>query len=267
MNKTKSKKEPKSGVNQPYQFKPRDPGVIELCGDPLPWVPGGIHLGNNISTKMEGMRQDIKIKRAAFIQKNIDLNQEFQVCHPSTKVKMNRIYNFHFTGSPLWDLFSREAIMLENSWNTAVRIMFDLPMQTHKYLIEPISQAKHLKNVLIERFLSFLSQIEKSKKLIPKQLLSFIKHDVRSTTGSNLRNILLLTKKNTIEEITLEDIKLIKYNQIDNNDMWKVGFINEVTEIKFNQSSVHYQQRCFFSLSSLSRCYFSPRRIYRRVPK
>jgi hypothetical protein len=55
--------------------------VIELCGDPLPWVPGGIHLGNNISTKMEGMRQDIKIKRAAFIQKNIDLNQEFQVSH------------------------------------------------------------------------------------------------------------------------------------------------------------------------------------------
>ena len=67
-------------------------------------------------------------------------------------------------------------------------------------------QAKHLKLVLIERFLSFLNQIEKSKKLIPKQLLSFIKHDVRSTTGSNLRNILQLTNKNTIEEISLEDI-------------------------------------------------------------
>ena len=221
-----------------FLFKQRDPGVIELCGDPLPWVPGGIHLGNTINTNVEGMRQDIRIKRAAFIQKNIDLNLEFQVCHPVTKVKMNQIYNYHFTGSPLWDLFSREAIMLENSWNTAVRIMFDLPMQTHKYLIEPVTQAKHLKHVLIERFLSFLNQIEKSKKQIPKQLLSFIKHDVRSTTGSNLRNILLLTNKNTIEEITLEDIKTIKYNQIEKEDEWKVGFIREVTDIKFNQLEV-----------------------------
>ena len=89
----------------------------------------------------------------------------------------------------------------------------------------------------------WLNQIEKSKKLIPKQLLSFIKHDVRSTTGSNLQNILLLTKKNTIDEISLEDISLediktIKYNQIEKEDEWKVGFIREVTDIKFNQLEV-----------------------------
>ena len=62
-----------------FLFKQRDPGVIELCGNPLPWVPGGVQLGNNINTNFEGMRQGIKVKRAAFIQKNIELNQEFQV--------------------------------------------------------------------------------------------------------------------------------------------------------------------------------------------
>ena len=50
-----------------FLFKQRDPGVIELCGDPLPWVPGGVHLGNNINTDFEGMWQDIKVKRAFFI--------------------------------------------------------------------------------------------------------------------------------------------------------------------------------------------------------
>jgi hypothetical protein len=76
------------------------------------------------------MSHDIKVKRACFINKNIELNQEFGFCHPSAKVRINRIYNLHFTGSVLWDLFSKEAIMLENSWNTSVRVMFDLPMQT-----------------------------------------------------------------------------------------------------------------------------------------
>ena len=216
----------------------KGPRVVELCGDPLPWVDGGVHLGNHIKNSCDGMRQDIKVKRANFIGKNIDLNQEFFLSHPLTKIKMNLIYNFHFTGSSLWNLFSREAIMLENSWNTSVRIMFDLPLQTHKYLIEPISQTKHLKIVLIERFLSFLNQIEKSRKKIPRQLLSFIKHDVRSTTGSNLRNILLLTDKNNIDDVCRDDILKIKYNKIDSKDNWKVDFIGEITDVKFDQLKV-----------------------------
>ena len=78
--------------------------------------------------------------------------------------------------------------------------MFDLPVETHRYIIEPLSQTRHLKTVIIERFLSFIEQIETSMKNVPKQLLSFIQKDVRSTTGSNLRNILHLTKLTDIEE-------------------------------------------------------------------
>ena len=216
----------------------KDVGDVELSGVHLPWVEGGLHLGNTLSNRSNGMRQDIKVKRAKFINKNIDLNQEFSFCHPSTKVKMNLIYNFDFTGSPVWNLFSPEAIMLENSWNTSVRIMHDLPLQTHRVFIEPVSKSRHLKFVLLERFLSFLDQIEKSKKLVPKQLLNFIKHDVRSTTGSNLRNLLLLTDKNTIDDLCKDDIRKLKYNEIDGKDVWKVNMIHEITDIKFNKLEV-----------------------------
>ena len=84
-----------------FLFKAKDLDPLVLCGDPLPWVGGGLHLGNNLSNQLDGMRQDIKVKRANFISKNIDLNQEFSFSHPQTKVKMNLIFNFHFTGSPL----------------------------------------------------------------------------------------------------------------------------------------------------------------------
>ena len=151
---------------------------------------------------------------------------------------MNLIFNFHFTGSPLWDLFSKEAVMIENSWNTAVRVMFDLPLQTHRSFIEPISETKHLKFVLIERFLGFLEQINKSTKKVPKQLLSFIKHDVRSTTGSNLRNILLMTNKNHIDELRKEDVQKLRYQNENQNNYWKIGFIKEITDLKFNQLEV-----------------------------
>ena len=49
---------------------------------------------------------------------------------------------------------------------------------------------------------------------------------------------ILLPNKNTIEEICLEDIKAIKYNQIETEYEWKVGFFWEITDIKFNQLEV-----------------------------
>ena len=69
-------------------------------------------------------------------------------------------------------------------------------------------------------------------------MLHFIKHDVRSTTGSNLRNLLLLTDKNTIDELCKDDIRKLKYHQIDCKDAWKVKMINEITDVKFNKLEV-----------------------------
>ena len=81
--------------------KEKDLGDVELGGVHLPWVDGGLHLGNTLNNGSVGMGQDIKVKRAYFINKNIELNQEFAFCHPATKVKLNYVYNFHFTSSPI----------------------------------------------------------------------------------------------------------------------------------------------------------------------
>ena len=167
---------------------------VKLCGNPLPWVQHGKHLGNTIENKINGMKKDIMVKRATYIDKNVTLNQEFHYTHPRTKHEINGIYNNHFTGSPLWDLFSREAEMLYNSWNKSVRLMSKVPLQTHRYFLEHLSGTRHLKITLIKRFLSFITQIENSPKILPNILLQTIRRDCRSTTGSNLRNILLMDR-------------------------------------------------------------------------
>jgi hypothetical protein len=55
--------------------KERDLPSIYLCGDPLPWVKEGIHLGNYFENKYNGMLRDVKIKRAEYVSKNCDLQQ------------------------------------------------------------------------------------------------------------------------------------------------------------------------------------------------
>jgi hypothetical protein len=53
------------------------------------------------------MRMDIKTKQADYIYREEQFNHPGIFLHTGNEV--NRICNNHFTGSPLWDLFSRDA--------------------------------------------------------------------------------------------------------------------------------------------------------------
>ena len=209
-----------------------------LCGNPLPWVSSGKHLGITVSDKIDGMKADIRIKRAQYVDKNNEILQEFYFSHPATKLQINGIYNTHLSGSCLWDLFSREAIMMENTWNVSVRLMLDIPRESHKYLIEPLSKMTHMKIVLVKRFLTFLEQIRKSNKSASKFLLDSIIQDTGSTTGSNLRNILLQTDKTDVRELCPQDAFKIKYHQIPQEEQWRLSYIQDIIEAKNGQMMI-----------------------------
>jgi hypothetical protein len=203
-----------------------------LCGNPLPWVFDGKHLGITISNKIDGMKTDIMVKRAEYINKNNEILQEFNFIHPDSKIKINSIYKSHFTGSCLWDLFSKEAVMVENTWNVSMRLMLDIPRETHRYLIEPLSNTKHIKTILIKRFLTFIQQIRNSNKSATKFLLNSIHLDARSTTGSNLRNILLETDKASISDLSPNDAFQVEYHPIKSEEKWRLPFIKDIIEAK-----------------------------------
>ena len=113
-----------------------------------------------------------------------------------------------------------------------MRLMLDLPRETHRRLIEPLSGVVHAKFLMMKRFLTFIQQIQNSKKQASIFLLQSISHDARSITGSNLRNILLLTKKSSIPELVPDDIAEMKYHEIPDNENWKISIIKELIEVK-----------------------------------
>ena len=106
------------------------------------------------------------MKRAEYINKNNGIIQEFPFSHPKAIFHLNKVYNSHFSGSCLWDLISRDALMLENIWNVSIRLRFDLTIQTHTWYIEPLSETCHVKNILVKNFLTFVQAIKSSHKLI-----------------------------------------------------------------------------------------------------
>ena len=116
--------------------KRNKPKEIILSGNELPWISGAKYLGNKVMNKIDGLKCDTIEKRAKYIEKNLELLQEFYYVHPEVLCKINRIYNSSFPGSNLWDFTSRTFNMILNTWSVSVRSMWKLPYQTHRYFIE-----------------------------------------------------------------------------------------------------------------------------------
>ena len=217
-----------------FLFKKRDLSKLSLGEDKLPWVSTVKHLGNTIENTLNGQKKDILIKRAKFIDKNNELLQEFYFAHPDSLVKINLIYNSHFTGSVLWDLFSKECIMIENAWNVSVRKMFNIPRQTHRYLIQPMTKVPHIKTILIRRFLRFTEQLERCPKRIVGDLLNLVKYNVNSVTVSNLSQIMALCNKSSIIKLEVFDSNLVKYHPTPIEEGWRIDILRELIDTRFN---------------------------------
>ena len=57
----------------------------------LPWVDHCKHLGNNIKNIIDCCQEDMRIKRAQHVSKNVEINQEFYFTHARTKIQINKI--------------------------------------------------------------------------------------------------------------------------------------------------------------------------------
>ena len=85
----------------------------------------------------------------------------------------------------------------------------------------------------MRNFLSFVDRIKSSSKPVLRQLFELSKNDVRSTTGSNLRNILVLTSLHNVDHLRPSMVDDISYKMIRHEDQWKVKLIKEIIDMKF----------------------------------
>ena len=213
-----------------FHDKKKDLRNIKLKGKALPWVTSVKHLGTTITNTIGcRMDQDLLEKRATYIAKNNELNQEFHYAHPKTKVWINKVFNTSFYGAPLWDMFSKNFEKLEKSWNVSNRIMLSLPRNTHRYFIEPLTETEHIIKSLWKRFLKFVGNITIGKKKVLRNLLAVIKYDARSVTGRNLRHMRLMTVNCDENEL---DVYAQPYQKVPESETWRVSMVQELIEAK-----------------------------------
>ena len=202
---------------------------VLLNGDPLPWVEEVKHLGNILESD-NSMARDITIKRAKLIGKLNSLSQEFHYVSPQVFMKIINIYAVSFHGSGLWDIFSPNCERLYKAWNVAVRLAWNVPRTTHRYLIEGISGCLHPKVMLASRLVKFVEQLRSSSKMGVRVLASLACTDQRCVLGKTIAKVSRECSSN-VEDLTPSMVKgNLKYFDVPEEERWRLGPILQILD-------------------------------------
>ena len=211
---------------------------IKLNGRNLPWVTSTKHLGSMIHNNDNWMVRDLMEKRAAYINKNNELMQEFGFAHSGTMIKINNIFNTAIYGSVLWDLFRKEAKRLEKTWNVSQRLMLRLLQKTRRFFIEPLTEPNIQSLTYIKDLWHSHNKLASSEKAALRNLFNRVKRDCRSTTGSNLRNLMLRCNVNSQEEIHSDVLNKSLYQVIPTDNEWEITMAKELIDVTWGNTII-----------------------------
>ena len=155
------------------------PENLILNGKKLPWVDEIKYLGTLVTNEFEVLEKDINTKRARYITNANTLLQKFSWTHPSIKCRINSIYHGNIYETNLYPLKSNALNMLFNSHTVAVRIFFDIPRTSHRYLAAKIG-GRHLKTQILSNKINFFKRLELNSKRAVVTLFNIVKNDMRT---------------------------------------------------------------------------------------
>ena len=207
------------------------PAPLLLHGRELPWVKTGTHLGHELHQTCK-MNHDAKIKRATFISESTDIREMFHFAHPQQVLSAVSVYTSHMYGSMLWDLFGDEAGQVYRSWNTCVKLAWNLPRATHNYYVDNSLSGTlpSLRKKLLCQYVGFFRKLLHSASWEIRVLANTSSADGGSVTGRNLRNI---QQEFNLCPWTSSLVSFKKnYNgyKVPDEDKWRLPFLGKLIE-------------------------------------
>ena len=223
---------------------------VRLNGDSLPWVNSAKHLGNLLSTKLShsplapDMASDVLEKRAMFFDSIHQVLQKFGSFDPKLVMRLIGIYSTSMYGSPLWQLDSSEYQKLVRSWNTAIKMTWNLPYATHTRLLEDLCPVAHLEHTLYSRFISFAQGLYVSNKNPLRLLFRNCVSNLSSVTGNNINFLSEKFKFKSLSQMFLgkEGLKKTRVYNLPSCEKWKLSLIEELALSKKNLLDIDFDE-------------------------
>ena len=185
--------------------------------------------------------KDLLVKRAIFYDKVHSIKQEFGFCTKRLLCELLRIYATSFYSSMIWNIQSDEYGKLIRSYNTAIKLLWELPHQTHKNFVEQLTDCPHLQSMLHSRYVGFRKSLLFSKKFEVRLLFNLCKYNMTTITGSNLKFLMTTYDCNSVENLIehKNQIAIKSVNPMTEEDHWKVLLLEDLVDLRDGRSEAN----------------------------
>ena len=163
---------------------------------------------------------------------------------PELVIKLFTVYATSLYGSCLWQLNCKEHLQLNKSWNTALKIIWDLPLATHTRFLERLSPVPHLESVLTGHYIGFLESLARTKQPILSLIFSTSMNNRRTKTGQNIWYLIGKHSQASFDDLLLQrqDIKRSIVNPLDSEEVWKVDILREIALFKKGMIDIDFAE-------------------------
>ena len=209
------------------------PAPLVLYGKQLPWVENAMHLGHNLNQTLS-MDQDIKMRRAMFISRSVEVRDQFSFAPPSQVLRAVQVFCCDAYGSPLWQLDSKMASSFFKAWSSCVRRVFRLPVDTFTYLVEGHlgKDFKPLRNQVLGRFPGFFRRLRDSPSTEVRVVSELAAGWAQSVTAVNLKHLQKLTGLDPVSDSVQQMKDLLPVKEVPVSEQWRLGLLDHLLALR-----------------------------------
>ena len=214
------------------------PAPIKLYGRDLPWVEHATHLGHELHQDCS-MDMDIRMKRAKFIKNCTDIGDMFSFALPRQVLHAIQVHSAHFYGSMIWDLYGTMATQVYRSWNTCVKLVWDLPRSTHNYFVEHLlaSDFRSARKMIFTQYIGFLKRLGSSVSTEVRIMRNIVAMDIGSVTGRNCMNLRNEFSLDPWKESSSSFSRKHQDCQLPDQDKWMLSYLMDLLLQKYEMQA------------------------------
>ena len=215
----------------------RYPAPLYLDGKALPWVETADHLGHTLH-QLTSMDKDCQRARGRFIGKTVEIRDQLSFAHPEHILRAVQVMCTDAYGCMLWDLASANAERFFKSWNTCVKLCYNVPRNTFTYLVEGWLAADmvSLRNQVLSRYAGFYRRLMSSPSREVRALALMVSNDPRSTTCQNLRLLRELTGLAQPHMYSSFRVRAcLPVQQVPEKEQWRLGLLTSLLQLRVEQ--------------------------------
>ena len=203
------------------------PAPLVLNGVTLPWKEKAVHLGHILHQDLT-FDADANARRAAFISRSVEVREQFSFAPPAQVLKAVRILCCHGYGSVLWQLNSTSATSYFKAYNSCIKRVFRLPLNTYTYLVEGHlnAGAPLLRNMVLSRYPTFFQNLLRSPSVEASLMAQVASKDARTTTAGNLAFLAGLTGLDCTEADRTQVKALLPVEVVPETESWRLGLLD-----------------------------------------